>query len=231
MKVYKHIFFDLDRTLWDFDKSATQIFDEIFVKYNLLELGVPSVDSFKNTYKKHNDVLWSMYRDGKIIKEILSVKRWFLTLEEFNILNGDIAAKISADYITLSPLKVNLFPYTHEILNYLKPNYHLHLITNGFEEVQTVKLCSGDLRKYFDEVITSEMAGHKKPDARIFRFALNKTGAKFDESIMIGDDLRIDILGAKTVGIDQVYVNYEAEKHNESITFEIDNLKELENIF
>jgi putative hydrolase of the HAD superfamily len=230
MKAYKHIFFDLDRTLWDFDKSAAQIFEEIFKKYNLSDLGIPSVEIFVETYKKHNDVLWAMYRDGEIIKEVLSVKRWFLTLEGFNIVDGDIAAKIAEDYIRLSPLKINLFPYTIEILEYLKAKYQLHLITNGFEEVQTVKLRSGDLRKYFQEVITSEMAGYKKPDARIFQFALDNTGANIDESIMIGDDLRVDILGAKAMSIDQVYVNYESNPHEESITFEINNLKELENI-
>ncbi len=230
MTKYKHIFLDLDRTLWDFEKSAAQTFEEIFDKYQLQTKGVPTVEAFTATYKKHNDILWAMYRDGEIIKEVLSVKRWFLTMEEFGILDGELAAFIAEDYITLSPLKVNLFPYTHEILFYLKEKYTLHLITNGFEEVQQVKIDASDLRKYFTEIITSEMAGYKKPNPRIFEFAMDKAGAVAKESMMIGDDLRVDILGAKGVDIDQIYVNFEAEPHSEEISFEINHLKEIEGI-
>jgi len=151
-------------------------------------------------------------------------------MEEFGILDGELAALIAEDYITLSPLKVNLFPYTHEILSYLKEKYTLHLITNGFEEVQTVKIDASDLRKYFTEIITSEMAACKKPDPRIFEFAMDKAGAKASESMMIGDDLRVDILGAKGVDIDQIYVNYDSEPHSEKISYEINHLKEIEEI-
>ncbi len=230
MKKYKHIFIDLDRTLWDFDKSAAQTFNEIFEKHQLQKYGVSSVEAFTATYNKHNDILWRMYRDGEIIKEILSVKRWFLTLEEFGIVDGELAAQIAEDYIAKSPLKVNLFPYTHEILTYLKSKYTLHLITNGFEEVQQVKIDASDLRKYFKEVITSEMAGCKKPDPRIFEFAMNRAGAEVEESLMVGDDLRVDILGAKGVEMDQIFVNYPANTHDEEIAFEVNNLKEIENI-
>lgn len=230
MTKYKHIFLDLDRTLWDFEKSAAQTFEEIFDKYKLQSKGVPTVEAFTATYKKHNDILWAMYRDGEIIKEVLSVKRWFLTMEEFGILDGELAALIAEDYITLSPLKVNLFPYTHEILSYLKGKYTLHLITNGFEEVQTVKIDASDLRKYFTEIITSEMAGCKKPNPRIFEFAMNKAEAVAENSMMIGDDLRVDILGAKGVDIDQIYVNYDSEPHSEKISYEINHLKEIEEI-
>ena len=230
MTKYKHIFLDLDRTLWDFEKSATQTFEEIFKKHELQKFGIPSVEIFTATYKKHNDILWAMYRDGEIIKEVLSVKRWFLTMEDFGIVDGELAALIAEDYITQSPLKVNLFPYTHEILSYLKERYSLHLITNGFEEVQQVKIDASDLRKYFTEIITSEMAGFKKPDPRIFEFALNKADASAEQSMMIGDDLRVDILGAKCVAIDQIFVNYDSEPHTETITFEVNNLKKIEEI-
>ena len=230
MTKYKHIFLDLDRTLWDFEMSAAQTFEEIFDKYQLQSKGVPTVEAFTATYKKHNDILWAMYRDGEIIKEVLSVKRWFLTMEEFGILDGELAALIAEDYITLSPLKVNLFPYTHEILSYLKEKYTLHLMTNGFDEVQTVKIDASDLRKDFTEIITSEMAGFKKPNPRIFEFAMDKAGAVAENSMMIGDDLRVDILGAKGVNIDQIYVNYDSEPHSEKISYEINHLKEIEEI-
>lgn len=230
MNKYKHIFLDLDRTLWDFEKSAAQTFEEIFEKHQLKNMGIPSVEIFTATYKKHNDILWAMYRDGEIIKEVLSVRRWFLTMEEFGILDGELAALIAEDYITLSPLKVNLFPYTHEILSYLKEKYTLHMITNGFEEVQQVKIDASDLRKYFTEIITSEMAACKKPNPRIFEFAMDKAGAIANESMMIGDDLRVDILGAKGVNIDQIYVNFESNQHSEEISYEINHLKEIEEI-
>lgn len=230
MNKYKHIFLDLDRTLWDFEKSATQTFEEIYEKHQLQKLGISSVEVFTATYKKHNDILWAMYRDGEIIKEVLSVKRWFLTMEEFGIVDGELAALIAEDYIALSPLKVNLFPYTHEILSYLKEKYTLHLITNGFEEVQHIKIDASDLRKYFTEIITSEMAACKKPNPRIFEFAMDKAGAIAEESVMIGDDLRVDILGAKGVGIDQIFVNYESEPHSEEISFEVNSLKKIEEI-
>lgn len=230
MKKYKHIIFDLDRTLWDFEKSANEVFQAIFEKHGLLEKSFPSVDVFASTYKKHNEALWALYREGKILKEIMSVKRWFLTLGEFGIENGGMAAKIAEDYIYMSPRRVNLFPYTHEILNYLKPHYQLHLLTNGFEEVQQVKLDSADLRKYFKHIITSEMAGAKKPDARIFEYTLEKLDASVDECIMIGDDLGVDILGAQGVKMDQLYVNYFAEPHSENISYEVNSLKEIETI-
>ena len=150
--------------------------------------------------------------------------------KEFLSKRDNFKPQIAEDYITLSPLKVNLFPYTHEILSYLKEKYTLHLITNGFEEVQQVKIDASDLRKYFTEIITSEMAGCKKPNPRIFEFAMDKAGAIPEESMMIGDDLRVDILGAKGVGIDQVYVNFESDPHSEEISFEINHLKAIEEI-
>lgn len=230
MNKYKHIFLDLDRTLWDFEKSAAQTFEEIYEKHQLHKLGISSVEVFTATYKKHNDILWAMYRDGEIIKEVLSVKRWFLTMEDFGISDGELAALIAEDYLTLSPLKVNLFPYTHEILSYLKEKYTLHLITNGFEEVQHIKIDASDLRKYFTEIITSEMAGCKKPNPRIFEFAMDRAGAKAEESVMIGDDLRVDILGAKGAEIDQIFVNYDSVPHSEEIAFEVNSLKKIEEI-
>ncbi len=230
-KRYKHIIFDLDRTLWDFEASANEVFQEIYSKHKLADQGFPSVDIFVAAYKKHNEYMWSLYRDGKIMKEIMSVKRWFLTLEEFGIENGDLAAKIAEDYIYMSPRRVKLFPYTHEILDYLQPKYELHLLTNGFEEVQQVKLDSAGLRKYFRHMITSERSGYKKPNPRSFKFALETIGATKEECIMIGDDLGVDIMGARGIGMDQIYVNYEAHPHElKNVTFEVNSLKEIEEI-
>ena len=229
-KKYKHLFIDLDRTLWDFEKSTQQTFEAMYGKYQLKKLGVPSLEEFKKNYTKHNDRLWSYYRKGQIKKEILSVQRFELSLKDFNINDTELSKNMAYDYVNLSPTMVNLFPYTHEILSYLKSKYILHIITNGFEEVQQKKLDSANLRQYFTHIITSEMAGVKKPEPEIFEYAFRVSEALVAESLMIGDDLAVDILGAKSFGLDQLYVNYEKIKHAEDPTFEVSNLNEIEKI-
>ena len=224
---YKHIFFDLDRTLWDFEASAEQAFEVIFDKYDLKEKGVESASQFHEVYTKHNEKLWDLYRVGKITKEILRGKRFFLTLNDFEISDHELAENIGLDYTTISPTLVNLFPNAIEILDYLQPNYNLHLITNGFSEVQEVKLKSSGMDKYFDKVITSEDAGVKKPDSGIFNFAIDKTAAKVGESIMIGDDYKVDIVGAQNFGMDQVFFNPGRINNPNGCTFEISDLIEL----
>ncbi len=227
---YKHVFIDLDRTLWDFEKSAQQTFEEIYRRHELKELGVPSLEEFDKFYTEHNNRLWSYYRKGQIKKEILSVQRFELTLKDFSIKDAKLAKQIASDYVNLSPTMVNLFPYTHEILTYLKTKYTLHIITNGFEEVQQKKLDSANLRQYFTHIITSEMAGFKKPEPEIFSYAFQITGAKVEESMMIGDDLKVDILGAKEFGMDQIYVNFDKLKHKEKLSYEVNSLKEIAEI-
>ena len=229
-KTYKHLFIDLDRTLWDFEKSAQQTFETIYAKHHLKDLGVPSLEEFKVFYTKHNDRLWSYYRKGQIKKEVLSVQRFELSLKDFSIKDAELAKKMAHDYVTLSPTMVSLFPYTHEILRYLKSKYVLHIITNGFEEVQQKKLDSANLRQYFTEIITSEKAGAKKPEPEIFEYAFKLTGATKDDSLMIGDDFMVDILGAKSQGIDQIFVNYNRAKHSERASYEIFELKTIESI-
>jgi len=229
MKQYKHIFFDLDKTLWDFDKNAHETFSDIFNNYKLKEKGIPSLEDFLRIYTEHNLRLWSLYRNGEIEKQLLSYKRFDLTLNHFGINDTKLAKEIGADYIYFSPLKTNLFPHAIETLEYLKAKYHLHIITNGFEEVQFRKIKAAGLDKYFDQIITSEDAGCKKPDIKIFDYALTKADAKATESIMIGDDIEVDIIGARNAGIDQVYFNYNSSQHNEPLTHEINELKDLEN--
>ena len=227
---YKHIFFDLDRTLWDFDTSARIAFGELFEKYKLNQKGVQSVDVLQNTYNLHNDRLWALYREGKIKKEILRGKRFLLTLKDFGIDDVILSEKIGQDYIAISPLRVALFPHAEEILQYLSPKYQLNLITNGFSEVQAIKLISSGLGKYFKVVVTSEEAGYKKPDERIFNYAFEKSGAKPGESIMIGDDFEVDVKGALAVGMDQVFFDPNKVFSQNGSTFYINDLKELEGI-
>ncbi len=227
MKRYKHLFFDLDKTLWDFDKNALETFSDIYNKYKLNERGIPSVKDFIRKYTVHNIYLWDLYRNGDIEKKLLSVKRFELTLNDFGIFNKELAKNIASDYILLSPLKTNLYPQTRETLEYLKNKYKLHIITNGFEEVQYKKIKAADLEQYFDKIITSEEAGCKKPDPMIFKFSLAKANALASESLMIGDDIEVDIIGARNTGIDQVFVNYSNIHHNEDVSFEITEMKDL----
>jgi putative hydrolase of the HAD superfamily len=231
MKRYKHIFFDLDRTLWDFDASAEDTFQMMFKKYELKEKGVPSVALFKEKYEVHNDLLWSWYRKGEIFKEVLNIRRFELSLADFGIHDHLIAIGMSEDYVKVNPDRAFLFPGTLETLEYLAPRYPLHLITNGFQEVQEQKFRIASFDRYFKTVTTSEEAGSKKPEPAIFNYALNKAGSMASESIIIGDDLKVDIAGARNIGMDQVYFNPEKNAHNEATTFEISCLKELKDIF
>ena len=227
---YIHLFFDLDRTLWDFDGSTRLAFEEIFKNHKLAEKGVPSVDAFHKQYSLHNNELWARYRVGGIEKEELRWLRYYLTLLDFGIDDKQLAESIGEDYLSMIANKVSLFPNAFRILEYLKPKYKLHLITNGFNEVQTQKLAVSGLGKYFLEVVTSEEAGFKKPDERIFHYAMQKAGAVPEDSLMIGDDPEVDIEGAKNIGMDQVLFDPEGKFDKNAATFYIRDLWELKDI-
>ena len=187
---------------------------------------------FKNRYEYHNKKLWLAYYQNRIEKEELIYRRFHLTLKEARQDDIELAKEMSNDFIELSPLQTETFPNTHSCLEYLKSKkYQLHIITNGFNEVQGRKLQNSQLDSYFTKVITSENAGANKPHAKIFEFALNLTGAHVKNSIMIGDDLNTDIKGARDFGMDQIYFNPKKAVHKEEPTFEIENLKELIDIF
>lgn len=230
MDKIKHVFFDLDRTLWDFEKTALQAFDKIYIKYNLNEYGIPSGKTFHDSYSVHNDKLWDQYRKGEIKKDVLRGLRFKLTINEFGVYDDELAEQIGNEYVRISPLIVNLFPNAIEVLDYLYPKYKLHIITNGFAEVQAVKLSESGMIKYFDKVITSEEAGVKKPDPQIFLHAFTESGAKPSESIMIGDDFEVDILGAMNVGAKQIFFDPNFIKKSNACDYTIRNLKEIMDI-
>lgn len=226
----KHVFFDLDRTLWDFEINAYKTLSELYEEHALRKKGINDVDVFIDNYKMHNECLWELYRDGKVEKDVLRSSRFKLTLQDFGIDDDRLASELGDQYIQKCPLKTHVFPFTYEVLDYLKEKYHLHIITNGFEEVQYVKLEQSKLLHYFEQIVTSEQVGVKKPNPEIFRHALVKAFCKPDESIMIGDDLPVDILGAKAMGMHQVYFNPEKTAHQESIDFEISCLSQLQEL-
>ncbi len=230
MKKYKHIFFDLDNTLWDFDKNSAETLHELFHKHNLTDLGVPSFEVFFDKYRSRNEMMWEQYRLGKIDKVTLRDQRFSLTFWDLG-LDADLAPPaLSEDYVLIGPTKNHLFPHAHQVLASLKEKYTLHIITNGFEEAQSIKLRSADLNKYFKNIIISEHTGFKKPDVRIFQYASESANANSSECLMIGDGLVVDILGAQEAGWDAIYFNPGKIPHEEKPTYEISSLDELNDI-
>jgi len=230
MKNYKHLFFDLDRTLWDFNKNSSLALREIYIDFKLERSGIADPIEFIETYQKINEELWDLYRKGLLNKRKLRSLRFTRTLEAFNIDDEYLGDQLGTAYIERSPHKTALLPNTNEVLHYLSENYTLHIITNGFEEVQHIKLDKSGLSSFFDQVITSEQVGSRKPDPSIFLFAMEKASARVNDSLMIGDDLGADILGARSVGMDQVYFNPRCHSHTEQLTYEIVDLIELKKI-
>jgi putative hydrolase of the HAD superfamily len=228
---YRHIFFDLDHTLWDFDLNAREALLELYQLLQLNNEGIHEFDLFYERYLHHNQVLWDRYHHGFISSEELKWKRMWRTLLDFKIGNEPLARKMSATFLELLPEKKNLFPHTVQILSYLRDKgYLLHLITNGFEAVQWRKLRTSHLEDYFEEVITSEKSGSVKPNKEIFEFALKITGARLKESIMIGDNPDADIQGAINIGMDCIFVNHIRSDVKVPATYSITHLKDLESI-
>lgn len=229
-KMYKHIFFDLDDTLWDFRTNSGESLRAIFYKYALDKIeGISSVEQFIHKYQERNVMMWEQYRLGAIDKTELRSRRFELTFWDMGIDSSLVPVGIAEDYLMHLATRNNLFPHTREILEYLNAKYTLHIITNGFPDVQFNKLRSSGISEFFTEVITSETAGHRKPDVNIFLHALQSSGAKAEESIMIGDGLEVDIAGARNAGIDQVYFNPLKAPHKHSVSYEIYSLLELKN--
>ena len=227
MKQYKHIFFDLDRTLWDFDAAAEVAFERIYEKYDLQNLGIPNAHEFHEVYHPLNEHLWELYRENKITKDYLNRTRFVLPLEHYGIHDIDLADHLSVDYMYWSPRIVRLVSGTKELLDYLKPKYHLHLITNGFQEVQHTKLSVSGLEPYFETLTVSEEVGVKKPNPEIFLYALNKAQAKVEESLMVGDEMAVDMDGARAIGMDQILFNPRGDKVEGKCTYEVQDLLEI----
>ncbi len=228
---YRHLFFDLDHTLWDFDTNAKATLSEIFQVFNLKEQAIPDFEQFYLRYLHHNTILWDRYHKGFISSEDLKWKRMWLTLLDYKIGNDELAKNMSAEFLEILPTKKALFEHTLEILDYLQQkNYQVHMITNGFEITQWRKINNAGLAKYFTNVITSEASSSIKPNKEIFQYALNLSGAELRESLMIGDNLDADIQGAIDFGMDSVFVNHINAPTSVIPTYTITHLKELEGI-
>jgi len=229
-KPYTHLFFDLDRTLWDFEGNAKQTLSDLYQEFELFN-HFKTFEEFRSIFEVHNDRLWEEYRHGRIAKDMLRKLRFDLTLKSVKVKNEHLANLLDTRYISDSPQKTRLMPNAVELLEYLKQRgYRMLIITNGFNEVQWIKLKVCGLEQYFDKMLTSENVGHQKPDPRIFNHALKEAGCRASRALMIGDDFAVDIAGAKDAGIDQVYYNPNGLKATISPTYEVADLIELKRI-
>lgn len=229
---YKHLFFDLDHTLWDFEANSKATLKELYQVLELEKRGIYNFGLFYKNYLEHNEKLWERYRNGFIKQEDLRIKRMRHSLLDFKIADEELAQAMSIKFLELLPSRTILFPFTKEILEYLTgKGYVLHLITNGFEDVQHKKLKYSGIDMFFKEVITSEGSGSLKPNKEIFDYAFHKANARPAESIMLGDTLEVDIQGAINAGIDQVFVNHHGITTNMRPTYTVTSLRELKAIF
>lgn len=224
-KSISDIFFDLDHTLWDFERNSALTFQKIFAE---AEIEV-SLSKFLEVYVPLNLAFWKLYRENKINKPDLRYQRLKTTFDAIGYeIKDEVINILSAEYITNLAAYNNLLPNTVEILDYLKPKYKLHIITNGFQEVQTRKLVNSNISGYFNQVINSEMAGVKKPNPEIFELALHKANTRADRSLMVGDNIEADILGAKAVGFHALHFNAHNDPKHEHCDM-IHNLREIKN--
>lgn len=226
-KNIQHIFFDLDHTLWDFDKNSGLTFEKIF---EIHEVDV-SLEKFLNVYEPINFKYWKLYREEKVTKQELRYGRLKDTFNEIDIsLSDQLIDNLSEDYIVYLSSFNYVFDSTYDVLDYLNAKYELHIITNGFEEAQEKKMKASNLRKYFNTVTNSEMVGVKKPNPKIFNFAMDLANAKPEHSVMIGDSLEADIKGAIDVGMQALYFDYKNLDYNDSYQ-RITHLSALKDLF
>jgi putative hydrolase of the HAD superfamily len=226
-KAYQHIFFDLDHTLWDFNKNSFEVLAELYAFHNLAEVVPFSREDLCKMFVMVNDELWSDFVRGTITKHQLRQERFKMVFLRLGACSSLVPASFTDDYLALCPTKSGVFPYTKEVLGYLHSHYQLHIITNGFEEIQAIKLASAGINHYFSNVVTSETTGYKKPQKEMFYYVLDKIQACVGECIMVGDSLDADILGAKNIGMDHVFFNPEGKPHQEKVQQEIQCLSKL----
>ncbi len=235
------LLFDLDRTLWDFDGNADRTYRAMFEAFNLSSLCHVDFETFHECYRIINDTLWEAYRNGTLTKELLAVQRFSLTLEAFGCNANDpaiirLSHRMGEYYVEEGTRQTGLMPGARELLEWLdtqRDRFILAVITNGFSEAQLPKMKTSGIDKYFDYFFLSEDLGFMKPDRRFFEAALAKMGAESGQCIVIGDDYNVDILGAMSAGIPQIYYNITGKPlptDSPKPTYEIRDLREMQDI-
>jgi putative hydrolase of the HAD superfamily len=210
----RHIFFDLDRTLWDYDANLKESLEELYDEHLRQKVQGDS-EAFCRIFHFENTRLWSDFTANKIDKAYLRDNRFYLTLQRMGLDDRHLAHHLEENYITQTPAKTRLIKGTHECLSHLAQNYKLHIITNGFEDAQQFKLSNSGIRHYFKEVITSDTAQSTKPNIDIFRHSETRSGAHAGECLMIGDDWRVDVEGALAAGWEALHFNPQGDREME----------------
>jgi len=226
MKGYRHIFFDLDHTLWDFTTNSRATLAELHVEFGLEAAGIPSAGELVSVYEEVNKELWGQYERGHLPKEVMRVLRFRTTLLHFGVQERGLAATLSHEYLERCPRRTALHDGAEALLHDLRSRYKLHIISNGFEEVQRVKLSSAGIEALFHTVVTSERAGASKPSPRIFEHAGKRAGAGAAESLMVGDNVISDMLGARQAGWDQAHFAAETDP-DPAATYRLQRLDDL----
>lgn len=226
------IFFDLDHTIWDFDRNAKETLRDLYTKYGFEELFPASnPDEFVSAYTTNNHRLWSLYHQGKIDKATLRKRRFEDTFVQLGAAAHLFPPMFEEEYLAICPTKTHLFPHAHETLSYLGEKYHLHLISNGFREACETKIASSRLEGYFKTITISEVFGVNKPDPRIFAHAVDRGGTEKHRSVMIGDNIEADVRGALRFGMDAIFFNPHAVSTPADIDHSITCLSDLQRLF
>jgi putative hydrolase of the HAD superfamily len=226
----KHVFFDLDHTLWDFEKNSESVIESLLVTYDAERLHRITSEDFIKKYKKINHKLWHLYSRKKISKEELRSTRFTKTLEKFGVKDKELGSLLEKEYIAKSPYQTALLEGANEILDYLKPKYKLHILTNGFKEVQHIKLQESGIKKHFNTIFISEEMGLQKPDIEIFEAARKTAKVDAEECIMIGDSFENDVAGALDAGWKAVYLSGHKKRMKNKNLFQIKSLLELKEL-
>lgn len=225
-RAYRHLYFDLDHTLWDFDTNSIDTLVELFDRFGL-EQYFENFEAFHQSYERQNVHLWNLYRLNKINKHELNRERFTRPLLEAGCTNRAMAQEFADAYLAVSPTKTALLPYASEILEYLYPHYKLYIISNGFNEVQYKKLHLSGIHKYFSRIFISDQLGFHKPSRDFFDYVVKSTNARKKECLVIGDSIEADIDGARNAGIDCIFYNSRALAHDLQGIPEINSLIEL----
>ena len=223
----KHIFFDLDHTLWDFETNSREALSDMFERHALATKCQTAFCEWLDVYEAINHRYWALYSSKGISKEELRYRRFYDAFQHFGYDNLELSKHWAEEYLQLSPYKTNLMPGAIEVLNYLQPKYTLHLITNGFREVQNIKIDQSALRSYFQTILISEEHGVSKPEPDIFRLAETLSGASTSECLMIGDNYDMDVNGATGANWKAIHLNVNGGSEEKTSTVQISELKEL----
>lgn len=226
MEHIKHILFDLDNTLWDFSGNSKRILEQIHADLALAERGIPDFHRFHEQYAFRNEYLWHQYALGNVSREEVRLNRFYVTFNDFGLDNYVLANQAADYYINHTRKQTDLLPHTKELLDHLHGKYGLHIITNGFDEVQFFKLENTGIRHYFQTVTTAENAQSLKPNKKIFDHALKLIPTRAEECLYIGDSPEVDGNGSLQAGMSFIWFNPNRKENTYGFE-EVGHLSEL----